>query len=119
MSDAPQTRPEDDFAALAAEGGGQSLLGEVFEFLGENKKWWMIPIIAVLRDSQNFVHSAEEGIGLHEMQPSRVRPDIEQIDRVVKWLDGWQERRRRANDISRVKLRPPASVLQKPQFGSA
>lgn len=52
-----------------------------------------IPIIAVMRDSQNFVRSAEQGIGIHEMQPSRVRPDVEQIERVVNWLDGWKERR--------------------------
>ena len=31
-----------------------------------------IPIIAVLRDSQNFVHAAERGVGINEMQPSRV-----------------------------------------------
>ncbi len=45
MSDAPEPRPKDDFAAQAAERGGQSLLGEVFEFLGENKKWWLAPIV--------------------------------------------------------------------------
>ena len=45
MSDAPESRPEDDFAAQAKEAGGQSLLSEVFEFLGENKKWWLAPIV--------------------------------------------------------------------------
>jgi len=53
-----------------------------------------IPIIAVLRDSQNFVHAAEQGVGLCEMQPSRVKQDVEQLDRIVKWLDGWPSRRR-------------------------
>ncbi len=52
-----------------------------------------IPIIAVLRDSQSFVHAAEKGMGLCEMQPSRVRPDVEQLDRIVQWLDGWKARR--------------------------
>ena len=56
-----------------------------------------IPIIAVLRDSQNFVHAAEHGLGLCEMQPSRVRPDVEQIDRIVTWLDGWKSRRTSAS----------------------
>jgi len=55
-----------------------------------------IPIIAVLRDSQTFVHSAEQGLGVHEMQRSRVRTDVEQLDRIVTWLDGWEERRKRA-----------------------
>ena len=54
-----------------------------------------IPIIAVLRDSQNFVYAAETGVGLHEMQPSRVRQDVQQIDRIVNWLDGWELRKRR------------------------
>lgn len=58
-----------------------------------------IPIIAVLRDSQNFVDSSEEGIGLHEMLPSRVRPDLEQLERIARWFDGWSERRQIATDI--------------------
>jgi chromosome partitioning protein len=59
-----------------------------------------IPIIAVMRDSQNFVYAAEQGIGVHEMQPSRARPDVEQIDRIVNWLDGWQVRRQRGLELS-------------------
>ena len=52
-----------------------------------------IPIIAVLRDSQNFVHAAESGIGICEMQPHKVKKDIEQLEQVVQWLDKHQERR--------------------------
>ena len=80
-----------------------------------------IPIIAVLRDSQNFVHAAERGIGLHEMHPSRVRVDMEQIDKIVNWLDGWEERRRRCIEImniSRQRLEQTAG-LAKTQVGSA
>ena len=58
-----------------------------------------IPIIAVLRDSQNFVDSSEEGIGLHEMLTSRVRPDLEQLERIARWFDGWSERRQITADI--------------------
>ncbi len=80
-----------------------------------------IPIIAVLRDSQNFVLSAETGMGLHEMQPSRVRPDVEQIDRIVNWLGGWEERRRRAVELMNISRRRTASgpALKKTQFGAA
>jgi len=53
-----------------------------------------IPIIAVLRDSQNYVHAAEHGLGLCEMQPSRVKPDVEQLEMIVSWLDSWESRRR-------------------------
>ena len=42
-----------------------------------------IPIIAVLRDSQNFVRAAEAGLGMHDMQPSRVRPDLDQVEAAV------------------------------------
>jgi chromosome partitioning protein len=59
-----------------------------------------IPVIAVLRDSQNFVHSAEKGIGLHEMQPSRVLADLEQLERIVCWLDGCSEHRQAAADVA-------------------
>ena len=45
-----------------------------------------IPIIAVLRDSQNFVHAAEEGIGICELQPYRVKKDIEHSTRSSS---GW------------------------------
>ena len=59
-----------------------------------------IPIIAVLRDSQNFVHAAERGIGINEMQPSRVREDVEQVERIVTWLDGWEHRRQKGLEIT-------------------
>jgi len=76
-----------------------------------------IPIVAVLRDSQNFVHSAAQGIGVHEMQPSRVRPDVEQLDRIVDWLDGWSERRQIAARVSGVRRSPfsKVSLLRKTQ----
>ena len=76
-----------------------------------------IPIVAVLRDSQNFVHSAANGIGIHEMQPYRVRPDVEQLDRIVKWLDGWTERRLAAANVTGLRRQPfsKVSILRKSQ----
>ncbi len=80
-----------------------------------------IPIIAVLRDSQNFVTAAEDGIGVHEMRSSRTQPDIEQIDRIVNWLDGWHIRREQAIKImSKSGKSPPgAPSVHKAQFGSS
>ncbi len=80
-----------------------------------------IPIIAVLRDSQNFVHAAEKGIGVHELQPSRARPDAEQIAKIVDWLDGWEARRKRALRITGIRRQPfsRVSILQKSQAGPA
>lgn len=80
-----------------------------------------IPIIAVLRDSQNYVYSAEHGIGIHEMPPSRVREDIPPIDRVVDWLEGWEERRRQAVAVTSFQRTPGfgLSLVGNSQFGSA
>lgn len=80
-----------------------------------------IPIIAVLRDTQNFVHAAENGIGIHEMQPSRVRVDVEQIDTILNWLDGWEARRQRGLQIAGMRRQPFSkfAVLGKTQAESA
>ncbi len=80
-----------------------------------------IPIIAVLRDSQNFVRSAEEGIGLCEMPPSRVKPDVAELNKIIEWLDAWPQRRRdpaatRSFGNQRTAGR---SLLRRPRFGSA
>lgn len=80
-----------------------------------------IPIIAVLRDTQNFVRSAEQGLGVCEMPPSKVRPDIEQIEKIVSWLDAWPERKRESGSTRSVTKRPGVarSLLSRVQLGSA
>ncbi len=80
-----------------------------------------IPIIAVLRDSQNFVHAAEQGIGLCEMQPSRVKQDVEQIEKIARWLEAWPDRRRHSTSTTSMsrQLLGERSILRRPQFGSA
>lgn len=45
-----------------------------------------IPIVATLRDSQNYIRSAELGLGLHEMKSYVVREDLEQWEPLVAWL---------------------------------
>jgi chromosome partitioning protein len=46
-----------------------------------------IPIVATIRDSQNYVRAAELGIGVHEMKSHLVREDTEQWQSLVDWLD--------------------------------
>jgi chromosome partitioning protein len=46
-----------------------------------------VPIVATLRDSQNYVRAAELGLGLAEMSPHQVADDLEQWQPVFKWLD--------------------------------
>lgn len=75
-----------------------------------------IPIIAVLRDSQNYIHAADSGMGIHDMQPSRVKQDREQIDRIVQWLDGWQQRRQQGLRLASVSGRTiQGPRLEKPR----
>jgi chromosome partitioning protein len=78
-----------------------------------------IPIIAILRDSQNYVQAAEAGIGICEMPPHKVRLDIEQLQCLVEWLDGWRERRQFAMNPGSVHHGGNVTPLHKPNFGSA
>ena len=45
-----------------------------------------IPVVATLRDSQNYVRAAEQGVGLHEMKPYLVEQDLEDWKPLLAWL---------------------------------
>jgi chromosome partitioning protein len=45
-----------------------------------------IPVVATLRDSQNYIRAAESGQGLFEMKPTQVREDMEQWLPLIGWL---------------------------------
>jgi len=45
-----------------------------------------IPVIATLRDSQNYVRAAEQGVGLFEMKRSLVGQDLEDWEPLIAWL---------------------------------
>ena len=57
-----------------------------------------IPIIAVMRDSQNFVHASEEGVGLVDMPSYKVKKDLDELQKVIDWLENWPHRRRELCD---------------------
>jgi chromosome partitioning protein len=46
-----------------------------------------IPIVATLRDSQNYLRAAEQGVGLHEMKTYLVRDDIEEWRPLIEWVE--------------------------------
>ena len=46
-----------------------------------------IPIVATIRDSQNYVRAAELGIGVHEMKSYVAQEDVEQWKPLVDWLE--------------------------------
>jgi chromosome partitioning protein len=78
-----------------------------------------IPIIAIMRDSQNFVHAAEAGIGICELPPYKVRKDIVQLEQVVEWLDSWQERRRDPAEKRRIEQASNVTLIRKPGLNSS
>ena len=58
-----------------------------------------IPLIATLRDSQNYVHAATAGIGVCELPAYKARADLGQLTEVLNWLDRRQEARQRDGEI--------------------
>jgi chromosome partitioning protein len=43
-------------------------------------------VIATLRDSQNYVRAAEQGVGLYEMKRNLVAQDIDDWEPLLTWL---------------------------------
>ncbi len=46
-----------------------------------------VPVVATLRDSQNYVRSAELGVGIHEMKSYLVAADVEQWQPLIDWIE--------------------------------
>ena len=53
------------------------------EYLGHLE----IPVLGHLRESQNYIRSAEQGLGIFELAPSLVWQDVAQWDPVFDWLN--------------------------------
>jgi len=58
------------------------IFSDLYEFIQAMK----IPYIATLRDTQNYIHAEERGVGIFEMAPSRVYQDLEDWEPLTKWL---------------------------------
>ena len=59
------------------------ILSTLLRFLGTIG----VPIVATLRDSQNYLRAAEQGQGLHEMKSYVVREELETWRPLIEWLD--------------------------------
>ena len=79
-----------------------------------------IPLIATLRDTQNYVRSAEIGSGVCEMPRWQVQQELPQWQQILTWLSA--QRRTAANGASTARLtaiersssepeRPPVAPL--------
>ena len=45
-----------------------------------------LPVVAVLRDTQNYVQLAARGLTLWDVAPSRVERDLAQWEPLLQWL---------------------------------
>lgn len=46
-----------------------------------------LPVLAYLRDTQNYIHLAARGLTLFDVAPGRVERDLEQWQGICRWLD--------------------------------
>lgn len=46
-----------------------------------------LPVLAYLRDTQNYVHLSAHGLTVFDVPPGRVARDLEQWQGIVDWLD--------------------------------
>lgn len=46
-----------------------------------------IPFVATLRDTQNYIRADERGLGIFELAPSSVYQDLEQWQKLTRWLN--------------------------------
>ncbi len=46
-----------------------------------------VPIVATIRDSQNYVRAAQLGVGVHEMKSYVAQEDVEQWTPLTEWLE--------------------------------
>ena len=46
-----------------------------------------LPVLAYLRDTQNYIHLAAHGLTLFDVAPGRVEKDLAQWQAVCDWLD--------------------------------
>jgi len=83
LSNGRVTRKEVKIGVVANRVRQNTLIyAELYEFIKSIK----LPYIATLRDTQNYIHAEERGIGIFEMAPSQVYQDLEDWRQLTKWL---------------------------------
>jgi len=59
----------------------------VFQALERFLNSLRLPFVARLRDTQYYVRAAERGVGIHDLEDSRVERDKEQWSGLIDWLE--------------------------------
>jgi chromosome partitioning protein len=79
-----KVRREDQRIAVIANRVKKNTL--IFKSLMKFLETLQIPVIATLRDSQNYIRAAESGIGIFEVKPYLVQEDLDQWLPLIGWL---------------------------------
>lgn len=72
-----------------------------------------IPVIGVMRDSQNYVRTAREGLSIHELPSTRAGKDLKHWESVTEWLE-----QRLATPLNERDMLHPDSRVQAVQQSS-
>ncbi|RMG34416.1 MAG: cobyrinic acid a,c-diamide synthase [Gammaproteobacteria bacterium] len=59
----------------------------IYQVLEDFLRRFEVPVLTHLRESQNYIRSAETGLGIFELAPSAVAKDVETWDPIIDWLD--------------------------------
>ena len=57
-----------------------------------------IPIAGIFRDTQNYIHAAQAGVGLHELNRASLDKDLAQWQQLIRWLEPEHANADRHND---------------------
>ena len=78
--------PRADRVAMALVGMRTRDHTHALEHLHEFVATLSLPLVADLRDTQNYVHLAARGLTLWDVAPGRVERDLEQWQPLIEWL---------------------------------
>ncbi len=73
-----------------------------------------IPVVARLRDSQNYVHAAELGLGIHELAHAQAEKDLETWAPLIDWLEQRMGTPLTPRDLMSPLQGVPGGVLVRP-----
>jgi chromosome partitioning protein len=80
-----KVRRDDDRLGVIANRVRRNML--IYQSLIKFLQTLGIPIVATIRDSQNYVRAAEQGIGVHEMKAYVAQEDVDQWAPLIEWLE--------------------------------
>jgi len=58
----------------------------IYQTLASSLESLSIPYLAHLRDTQNYIHAAERGLGIFELRPRQALRDLAQWQPIIRWV---------------------------------